>query len=135
MNREIKFKSYLKESSGKITAYIWEPFGDANINSEVQDLVEPGIELLAYGLQYTGLKDRHGKEIYEGDICKAYQTLYTIPSPLIVKVIYNNDYARFEPVQYWKGDNKWKSLSDGFKCNYTFEIIGNLFEHPELLKQ
>lgn len=69
--------------------------------------------------QYTGLKDKNGKEIYEGDILKG--TFYGFPMP-------EYDYV-FQI--YW--DEKEK----GFMANYfepsECEVIGNIYDNPELL--
>jgi hypothetical protein len=67
-------------------------------------------------MQYTGLKDRNGKEIYEGD--------FTDEGP----VIFHNDYLGF----FVKTNSE-----EEFKPLYDFallEIIGNIYENPELLK-
>ena len=71
--------------------------------------------------QYTGLHDKNGKEIYEGDIVKG--TFYGGPMPIY-------DYV-FEI--YW--DEKTK----GFMANYfeatECEVIGNIYENKELLNE
>lgn len=67
-------------------------------------------------MQYTGLKDKSGREIFEGDIVRGRYGQW-IPSDL-EKV--------FEV--FWMNHGAWFPSGD-FKC----EIIGNIYENPELL--
>ena len=74
-------------------------------------------------MQYTGLKDKNGKEIYEGDIVKSYY------------YIANEDGTEGER-HVVKLINYDKTL-----CKYNIdmfenlEIIGNIYDNPELLKE
>lgn len=118
--REIKFRAWDKNK--KVMTFVGElawlvgglHFGDAGA---CQGFIGKDAELM----QYTGLKDCHGKDIYEGDI------------------VYFKDWHAKEVI--WEGG---EGLA-GFRLKYTdlflmgydsknFEVIGNIYSNPELLK-
>lgn len=66
-------------------------------------------------IQYTGLKDKNGKEIYEGDILE-----YNKCSTYIVKTI-----NRFESTKFG---------IEGYPRLDAYQIVGNIYENPELVK-
>jgi uncharacterized phage protein (TIGR01671 family) len=71
-------------------------------------------------MQFTGLKDKNGKEIYEGDIVK-------IPTNEKVFIVEWDTY-------FWKIITKDKMNNAGLGLKTTnIEVIGNIYENPELL--
>ena len=128
MNRDIKFRLWSK--IGKKFIETDNPDLDFVINTngylysienfygEIYILPQMDIEVL----QFTGLQDRNGKEIYEGDIVKEMDNLY-------YKVIYVKNSACFvlSPI---KKDIKIKfSFAFRKSNNKTMEIVGNIFEN------
>ena len=68
-------------------------------------------------MQYTGLKDKHGKEVYEGDLLKLWIDGYEQTSPSIVENLVD--------LHTW--------ISGGY--HYTvqdFEVVGNKYENPDI---
>ena len=85
-------------------------------------------------MQYTGLKDKNGKEIYEGDIYKSngyyYEIIFHEGAFCVSKI------GVFDPVPVnWKGQSS-EGSDDCIieQWSSEFEIIGNIYENPELLK-
>lgn len=82
--------------------------------------------------QYTGLKDKNGKEIYEGDIILYVDEV--IGEQKVSEIKYNEIYAFFGILNKNK---KWGTqyliISEiiSKKC----EVIGNIFDNPDLLKE
>jgi len=69
--------------------------------------------------EYTGLKDKNGKEIYEGDVLRAFDRNYE------VKIVITNSRA-FVDYGYSEEHNG--------PCDSWTEIIGNIYENPELME-
>lgn len=76
-------------------------------------------------MQYTGLLDKNGKEIWEGDILQLNNKTVTINS-FTTHVIFNQSSARFE-----LEDTVFMGLDQQFTNN--LEVVGNIYEHPHLL--
>jgi uncharacterized phage protein (TIGR01671 family) len=152
MNRIVKYRAWDKKNKEMLYTYndweddskkvtfnrIYAPtFGSHILEisySEDLTLYDISIEVIesCVAMQFTGLYDKNGKEIYESDIVK-YKTQYgsdESPSswgPEVVKYI-NGEFLPRE--RSYDCEDSYYSYRD-----FDFEIIGNLFETPELLNK
>jgi uncharacterized phage protein (TIGR01671 family) len=124
MNRPIKFRVWDFFHKQWITGAAIELNG-CIINTS---FAEPETNCVA--LQYTGLTDKNGKEIYEGDILK---NPYDVNNKIIGQVLYESDYGGY--IFQWKRRGQDYKITN-LNCDVAFHsaIVGNIFEHSELLK-
>lgn len=93
--------------------WIWEEWKGAI------DQVDPDRVLM----QYTGLKDKNGKEIYTGDVIEG--NLFDYRLPIMGAVVYDEEHAAYA-LQNDAG------LTLLFKIDQR-EVIGNIYENPDLI--
>lgn len=140
MKREIKFRAW--DNVNKRMGYFdpgfhWQDeydlwclrlkFGSVPITNVP---CEDNIDLM----QYTGLKDKNGREVFEGDVLQArYVPNYSLN---IFEVKWNNGSAAFVCYRSHQDQNiRFEQLplcpSNSME---DLEVIGNIYENPELIK-
>lgn len=127
--REIKFRAWAKcAPKGEHSMTYWK-LGTGLDNSNFfkhaisKEYGDGGV------MQFTGLKDKNGKEIYEGDLLKFFDKI-------IAEVV-------FVPLGGWS--YKWidptyirvrqRNPEPFFHNTHLWEVAGNVFENPELVAQ
>lgn len=141
MQREIKFRAWNKEL-GEMWVGGYVQFDTGNIWFENEDGDMFGYTQEEFPLmQYTGLKDYKGKEIYEGDIVVGQEKEAGFPpydstEPRVIE--FRNGCWCFNAGRYDDGDwirfGFWTYSNEGRNQLKQLEVIGNVWENLELLK-
>jgi len=125
--REVKFKIYLQhEETGIVCSKVFSY--DCLFSGAAKFALETEFKrrFVIGKAEFTGLKDKDGKEIYEGDIivCSGNKTMFG-------EVIFENGQC----VYIHRGiSNKDYNNGELIPVGYGYKIIGNIYENPELLK-
>lgn len=138
--RTIKFRGYSKDFTenewffGNLIDKGNGSFQILEKDPKIWDLSYDGITVFPESIgQFTGLYDKNGKEIYEGDIVKYFNTKDCLEYYItVVKWGYKSSgftlkcdtrkYTKFGTIKYYSIPN-----------SKYIEIIGNIYENPELL--
>lgn len=122
--REIKFRAKRLDNRGWICGdlHLHSPF--PHIHSTRGDKAKINTDTIG---QFTGLRDKNGKEIYEGDIIIEKLKRSRKDGERLVVC-----FEEFE----WKGKNTNRATTSlSLLAEYhTVEVIGNIHDNPELLK-
>ena len=104
--REIKFRVWDKKEN-EFTISLLQYLPDGSLKAEPSGIL----------MQYTGLKDKNGREIYEGDRVK-FSCI---------------DFAAVATIEFKDGAFRESHYGYGLPKSHYMEIIGNIYENPELL--
>jgi uncharacterized phage protein (TIGR01671 family) len=123
MKRKIKFRSLLSDET-----HVWWEYYTTLTEPAWMDV--RGWEVIEKDLQYTGLKDKNGKEIYEGDII---QFAFKKPDNLRKIVVESEKFTRREYYDEGWGLFLHSGINICLPFTKEFEVIGNIYENSELL--
>lgn len=121
--REIKFRMLVQQQIDEGDNKGWsDPFFVYYTTLEVPTFpAKEDIKIIIKDLQFTGLYDKNGKEIYEGDVVDGYSGKYQL---IFVQVTGTGYFF------YWKPLEQCTESMTGFIDEYT--VIGNIYENKDL---
>ena len=138
--REILFRGKRIDNGEWVEGNIFIPDKLTNREPPTEILVGTNVVRISYEVdpetvgQYTGLTDKNGKKIFEGDIVDASNEWWYAAGPAghdspVILVEWSNDLCGFEPFANYDCD------CGVYISAKNCEVIGNIHDNPELLKR
>ena len=129
--REIKFRGWVKKEKEMVEILSIETREDGLVYVLYKDKSKCTLgKFFVEIMQYTGVKDKNGKEIYEGDIIK-YKFPYDTRLKHISPVKFLETEASFGIKDRYGNEIPLYTIS----ANNYFEVIGNIYENKNLLEE
>jgi len=132
MNREIKFRVWAETDEGTEMIYLGKSECDNGLWFDAPKHLDKYEALM----QYTGKTDKVGWPIYEGDIVQRTKLVLDLDQPDYDELVEEKQ----QSVIVWRGKGFWvEDEGFGFEGEDLWdwdeiEVIGNIYENPELLK-
>lgn len=135
--REIKFRA----KHGKEWVY-----GDLHLLSKMEHIhtdpfTKKSINIETIG-QYTGLKDKNGKEVYEGDILRGDEYPFNCDGVdnYFAEIVWADNVCGFYRITLKNPNSTVRGISNGNWAQLdeddikSFEVIGNIYDNPKLVE-
>jgi uncharacterized phage protein (TIGR01671 family) len=126
--RSFRFRAWDKKNKIMLPVCCWEMGAVGYISTGSYDDIDGnektgGVVQEYEIMQYTGLEDRNGKRIYEGDIVEASFKQYYDHHP------------RHVLIKYEDGCFCAKEEIELYNFNSECKVVGNIYENPELMEE
>ena len=132
--KEIKFRGKIKVTSKWIYGDIAHVQGEPCIQTDVSEenkRTTIGWNVIPKSVgQFTGLHDKNGKEIYEGDIICSYDSQN---NPIMHEIYYLENEARFATKLIGYEFMETGSVTQKWIDELDKVVVGNIFDNPELI--
>lgn len=126
-----KFRAWLKNENKMMEVRV------IDWNNEVVDLFNPHIEIPLDKIelmQSTGLHDKNGKEVFVGDIVKRYRNpLFKAEWEYQIETVVKREACLLLEKKFGK-NSATMSFGSPFTKSDLLEVIGNVYENPEMLE-
>jgi len=135
---DVKFRGWDSYQNRMIQ---WEEIGNPNISIMSLWNFLNGLTEHIKPLQFAGLHDRNGKEVYEGDICKVHIFIQELGENMgviegekefVAKITFDSSGVNLIGKNELESGPIW--AYGGFH-EESLEVIGNIYENPELLNR
>jgi uncharacterized phage protein (TIGR01671 family) len=140
-SKELVYGSLVQSAKGESCIIEQTPHDPVHKTSSFWDINAPAYSIIPETVgQFTNLNDKNGEESYVGDILKEilnnaeerFFKIFQVPGGFAINTFQDDFYKPVEQIQFWTA---LSDMQTALWFKSSLEIIGNVFENPELLNQ